>query len=376
MKQYSTSRDKQELLFAFNKRTLFAVNPGRVFMTTKLDGHHAMAALQQGQCQQQRDAIRSMPVAFIAPLPMGSHIAKKPWLDKIIPRLYTCKRMGTRRMVKFIKGKTHLPSRITNWMWCARSKFLIMAHHGRAKLPDQHSAGSGKVIPSPGWPAYRLSGLHNDANRRIFDSAIVVTDRKVLDQQFAKQHLSVWAQDRVVQRWQRQSAIGHSPGIWHQHHHHHLQKFPFVIDKVGNYREQICGDHRQGPQLTGRWGQQKWKVLSAKALEDAITASRMMTICPDDYIREQVERSAAASRQRIFHFCIYGYPKYKTPPGVWRKRWNKPKPPAPVFLASGHEEGFIWMYWNNTLPMSMYFKLTKAIERRSPAQQRGSQGHR
>src|SRR5690606_7826910 len=40
LKQYSTTRDNKELLFAFKKRTLvhFAVDQDEVFMTTKLDG--------------------------------------------------------------------------------------------------------------------------------------------------------------------------------------------------------------------------------------------------------------------------------------------------------------------------------------------------
>ncbi len=33
------------------------------------------------------------------------------------------------------------------------------------------------------WLAYRLSGLHNDRDQRIFDSVVVVTDRRVLDSQ-------------------------------------------------------------------------------------------------------------------------------------------------------------------------------------------------
>jgi type I restriction enzyme R subunit len=42
----------------------------------------------------------------------------------------------------------------------------------------QHSAGSGKSN-SIAWLSYRLSSLHNSNNERIFDSVIVITDRKV-----------------------------------------------------------------------------------------------------------------------------------------------------------------------------------------------------
>ncbi len=45
-----------------------------------------------------------------------------------------------------------------------------------------HSAGSGKTN-TIAWTAHRLSSLHDENNEAIFDSVIVVTDRKVLDKQ-------------------------------------------------------------------------------------------------------------------------------------------------------------------------------------------------
>ncbi len=46
----------------------------------------------------------------------------------------------------------------------------------------QHSAGSGKSN-SIAWVAYRLAGLHDKDDKKIFTSVIVVTDRRVLDDQ-------------------------------------------------------------------------------------------------------------------------------------------------------------------------------------------------
>ena len=45
----------------------------------------------------------------------------------------------------------------------------------------QHSAGSGKSN-SIAWLSYRLASLHRD-NKPVFNSVIIVTDRKVLDSQ-------------------------------------------------------------------------------------------------------------------------------------------------------------------------------------------------
>ncbi|MCQ2538272.1 MAG: DEAD/DEAH box helicase family protein, partial [Lachnospiraceae bacterium] len=46
----------------------------------------------------------------------------------------------------------------------------------------QHSAGSGKSN-SIAWTAYRLASLHNAENKAVFNSVIIVTDKKVLDSQ-------------------------------------------------------------------------------------------------------------------------------------------------------------------------------------------------
>lgn len=46
----------------------------------------------------------------------------------------------------------------------------------------QHSAGSGKTN-SISWLSHRLASLHNEKDKTIYDCVIVITDRRVLDQQ-------------------------------------------------------------------------------------------------------------------------------------------------------------------------------------------------
>ena len=49
----------------------------------------------------------------------------------------------------------------------------------------QHSAGSGKSN-SIAWLAHQLSTLHDADEQRVFDSIIVITDRRVLDRQLQR----------------------------------------------------------------------------------------------------------------------------------------------------------------------------------------------
>jgi len=97
----------------------------------------------------------------------------------------------------------------------------------------EHSAGSGKSN-SIAWLAYRISSLHDKNDKRVFDSVIVVTDRLVLDQQLQNTIYQFEHKQGVVQKIDKNStqlakAIGSGTNIIITT----LQKFPFVLDKIG-----------------------------------------------------------------------------------------------------------------------------------------------
>lgn len=55
---------------------------------------------------------------------------------------------------------------------------------GLVRYLAQHSAGSGKSN-SIAWLAHRLSQLHDDHDKAVFDKVVVITDRRVLDEQLS-----------------------------------------------------------------------------------------------------------------------------------------------------------------------------------------------
>ena len=63
----------------------------------------------------------------------------------------------------------------------------------------QHSAGSGKSN-SIAWLAHRLAGLHDATDTRVFDSVIVITDRRVLDAQLQETVFGLDHQAGLVER--------------------------------------------------------------------------------------------------------------------------------------------------------------------------------
>ena len=96
----------------------------------------------------------------------------------------------------------------------------------------QHSAGSGKSN-SIAWLAHQLIGLERDG-KALFDSAIVVTDRRLLDKQI---------RDTIKQFAQVGSVVGHAESSGHLRALLQdgkrivittVQKFPFILDAIGN----------------------------------------------------------------------------------------------------------------------------------------------
>ncbi len=96
----------------------------------------------------------------------------------------------------------------------------------------QHSAGSGKS-KSIAWLAHQLIGLEQDGSA-LFDSVIVVTDRRLLDKQIS---------DNIKQFAQVGSVVGHAESSGHLRALLQdgkrivittVQKFPYIIDAIGN----------------------------------------------------------------------------------------------------------------------------------------------
>jgi len=146
-----------------------------------------------------------------------------------------------------------------------------------------------------------------------------------------------------------------------------LQKFPFVVDKVGelpdrNYAVIIDEAHSsQG----GEASKKMKEVLAAKTLEEATTEDTTDDYTGDDFVREQIERSAQARGQQsnISFFAFTATPKYKTLQVFGHKdAEGKPQPFHLYSMRQAIEEGFILDVLKNYTTYELYFKLTKAIE--------------
>ena len=97
------------------------------------------------------------------------------WLE-ILGRYIVPERDAKKRLARVVFPRFHQ-------LDCTRKLVEAVLHDGPGeKYLIQHSAGSGKTH-SIAWSANLLADLHDDANRKMFDSIIVISDRTVLDDQ-------------------------------------------------------------------------------------------------------------------------------------------------------------------------------------------------
>lgn len=366
LKQYSDTRDNRELLFAFKKRALvhFAVDQDEVFMTSKLDGSKTYwlpfnKGDRNGKGNPKNES--GYRTAYL----WENILRKDSWME-IIQRFVHLQTEDIKVEGKIYKKEKLIFPRYHQLDAVRKiSEKVLEVGTGKNYL-IQHSAGSGKSN-SIAWLAYRLSSLHNEVDQRIFDSVIVVTDRKILDQQLQNTIYQFEHKSGVVQKidkdsTQLASALGYGTNIIITT----LQKFPFVVDKVGELpdrRYAVIIDEAHSSQ-GGEASKKLKEVLASKSLEQAVTDDAD-DYTGDDFIREQIEKSAAARGQQpnISFFAFTATPKYKTLQVFGDKdAAGKPMPFHLYSMRQAIEEGFILDVLQNYTTYELYFKLTKAIE--------------
>ncbi|MBM7482667.1 type I restriction enzyme R subunit [Bradyrhizobium sp. USDA 3686] len=221
----------------------------------------------------------------------------------------------------------------------------------------QHSAGSGKSN-SIAWLAHQLVRLATTAGQ-VFDSVIVVTDRRILDQQIRdtiKQFAQVGATVRHAEHsgdLRRFIADGKKIIITT------VQKFPFILDDIGSQQDRrfaIIIDEAHSSQ-GGR---------AAAALNAALTGAE------DSDEDETVEDKIIAimeSRKMLpnaSYFAFTATPKNKTleifgepyPKGDVVKR----RPFHSYTMKQAIQEGFILDVLRYYTPVNSYYRLVKTVE--------------
>lgn len=191
-RQWMYDRDPREICFQFNKRILgyFCVDQLEVWMTTKIDGKDTFfLPFNQGSGGAGNNGGKGNPAN-----PNGyptsylwEKVFQKDSMMDIVQKFIHLQVKEEKKLLangseQIIKKKTLIFPRY-HQLDVVRKLIADVREHGTGKnYLIQHSAGSGKSN-SIAWTAYRLASLHNEENKPVFSSVIVVTDRTVLDAQ-------------------------------------------------------------------------------------------------------------------------------------------------------------------------------------------------
>jgi type I restriction enzyme R subunit len=371
-KQYVYDREPNEPIFQFKKRSLvhFAVDADECFMTTKLDGSRTRylpfnLGYNNGAGNPvNKEGYRTSYLWDKLPDGKAGVWTKDSFMDIIGKFLHLSVEEFELNGVKKKKGTIIFPR--FHQMQVVRKATEDARLNGAGKnYLIQHSAGSGKSN-SIAWLSYRLSSLHDKNNTRIFDSVIVITDRKVLDSQLQNTIYQFEHKDGVVQKIDKDSqqladALTAGSNIIITT----LQKFPFILEKIGEiparkYAVIIDEAHSsQGGEATKKMKE----VLSAKSLEDAEKDEAYSGLEEDaeDEIRKSM--LARGKQNNLSFFGFTATPKTKTVEvfGV-KGRNGKPEPFHLYSMKQAIEEGFILDVLKNYTTYKTYFKLSKEIE--------------
>ena len=236
----------------------------------------------------------------------------------------------------------------------------------------QHSAGSGKSN-SIAWTAHRAASLHGADGNKVFDSVIVITDRKVLDKQLQETISQFEQKAGVVQNIDQNSnqlaeALNSGAPIIVTT----LQKFPFILEKVQGMKGKrfaLIVDEAHSSQ-SGTAAQKVKKALTSVKKKRFITVDLDgqsvevevdVDIDPEDVTAEDVINEVMASRERppnVSYFAFTATPKSKTLELFGRTGPSGLPEAFHVYsMRQAIEEGFILDVLKNYCSYQMFYKL-------------------
>jgi type I restriction enzyme R subunit len=365
-RQYIYDRDPRELIFQFKKRTLvhFTVDDSEVYMTTKLDKEKTKYLPFNLGCQNGKGN-PSNPYGYKTAYLWEQVLSKDSWMDILGKFLH----LQSEEIEDKATGKKHIKEAAIfpryHQLDVVRKLAADATVHGAGKnYLIQHSAGSGKSN-SIAWLAYRLSSLHNDKDERVFHSVVVVTDRRVLDQQLQSNIYQFDHKTGVVQKIDKDSqqladALEAGTNIIITT----LQKFPHVISKISglpNRTYAVIVDEAHSSQ-GGESAKKMKEILAAKTLEEAEAEEDIQEqYNEEDYIRDSM--NARGQQSNLSFFAFTATPKPKTLEVFGEKdSQGKPRPFHLYSMRQAIEEGFILDVLKNYTTYSLYFRLSKQIE--------------
>ncbi|WP_462322378.1 type I restriction endonuclease subunit R [Halochromatium sp.] len=387
IRQYQQERDARDLLFAFKKRALvhFAVDPDEVWMTTRLNGKDThFLPFNRGHDQ----GAGNPPVA-------GNWKTHYLWdevlqADSLLEILQRFMHLEVKeKQIKTDKGSRTLRKETLIFpRYQQRDAVRTLVAHAKAHGSGhnylvKHSAGSGKSN-TIAWLAHRLATLHDAQDEKVFHSVVVVTDRRVLDQQLQATIYQFEHKTGVVEKIDEDSqqlarALSQGTPIVITT----IQKFPFIAQALSTLEKQGAGvqidtagkrfavivDEAHSSQ-SGETAVALKGLLNQDGIESAIAAQFLDEgaeeegddLSNDAKIASLREALKRGRQPNLSFFAFTATPKFKT-----LVLFDEPGPTgAPPFheysMRQAIEEGFILDVLAHYTTYQRFYGLIKQIE--------------
>ena len=370
IRQYKEDRDPNEELFRLGRLMVnFAVDSEEIWMCTQLKKEKSYflpfnKGYNNGAGNPPKDGIKTDY--------LWKEILTKSNLTDIVQNfcqliteekeyLDDKEKIRTRKEKKLIFPRYHQLLAVRNLLADAQEK------GSGQKYLIQHSAGSGKSN-SISWLAHQLVGLHDKSGKdNIFDTVIVVTDRRVLDAQIRnniKQFQQVNGVVEAITEGSKQlkEALEEGKKIIITT----IQKFPHIVEEIGelpgtNFAIVIDEAHSS---LSGQMARKLNEALAKPNEDDEIETEDNDTITGEDLITDLIKSRKLLPNASYFAFTAT--PKNKTLElfGVPFTEGDKTKFRAfhLYSMKQAIEEGFIMDVLLNYTTYQSYYALLKKIE--------------
>ncbi len=360
IQQYKRDRSPAERLFEFGRCAVhFAVDDRQVWMCTQLTGKTSWflpfnKGYRQGAGNPPAEGIKT---AYL-------------WEEILTPVGLTDILENYAQIVQVPDPRTGKKKRKQVWpryhqLRVVRKVLADVRERGPGKrYLIQHSAGSGKSN-SIAWLAHQLIGVKH-GEKEVFDSVIVVTDRRLLDQQI----------EATLRQFRQVGAT-----LGHARHSSDLrrfidqgkkiivstvQKFPHILEAIAtedNKTFAIVIDEAHSSQ-----GGKSSAAMSEKL--GGATGGDDEEADPEDTVNAALEKRMSA-RKLLTHASYFAFtatPKPKT-----LEMFGEPLPPNPegkiehepfdgYSMKQAIEEGFILDVLKSYTPVESYYKLVKKTE--------------
>jgi len=377
IKQYKTDRDPNEELFRLGRLVVnFAVDTEEVWMCTQLKGQKSyFLPFNKGN----KNGAGNEPNGGIKTDYLWKEILTKNSLTNILQNY--AKLITEEKEYKDAKGKkrTKKEKKLIfprfHQLISVRKLLADAQENGAGqKYLIQHSAGSGKSN-SISWLAHQLVGLHNKAgDKTIFDTIIVITDRRILDKQIReniKQYQQVKGVVQAITEGSKQlkTALEEGKKIIITT----IQKFPYIVEDIaelpGNNFAIIIDEAHSS--LSGQMARKLNETLSKVSDEDELQEhlenydeNENEEVTGEDMIRAIVKSRKMLPNASYFAFTAT--PKNKTLElfGLPFQQDGKTKYRAfhLYSMKQAIEEGFIKDVLLNYTTYQSYYALLKKIE--------------